>query len=74
MLHIIINTLRSFTHDLRRNFEQQVANNIKTNPKAFWSYARNRMKTCVTIGSVEGIDGQMHHSDYHRANAFNEFF
>ena len=32
------------------------------------------MKTCVTIGSVEGIDEQMHHSDYHRANAFNEFF
>ena len=38
------------------------------------SYARNRMKMCVTIGSVEGIDGQLHHSDYHRANAFNEFF
>ena len=32
------------------------------------------MKTYVTIGSVEGIDGQLHHSDHHRANAFNEFF
>ena len=28
----------------------------------------------ATIGSVEGIDGQLHHSDYHRANAFNDFF
>ena len=64
------NTLHSFTHDLCRSFEQQVTNNIQTNPKAFWSYARSRMKTCVTIGS----DGQLHHSDYHRANAFNKFF
>ena len=43
--------------------------------KAFWSYARSRMKMCVTIGSVEGIDGQLHHSDYQSYyNAFNEFF
>lgn len=43
---------------------------------AFWSYARSRMKTCATIGSVEGIDRQLYHSDYHIANSnsFNKFF
>ena len=40
------NSLRTFTHNLRKQFErQQIANNVKENPKAFWNYARNRMKT-----------------------------
>jgi len=33
-----------------------------------------RVKTHVQIRSVEDMDGQLHHSDCGRANAFNDFF
>jgi len=39
-----------------------MANNIKENSKAFWNYARNRMKTCPAIGSIESIDGKLYTS------------
>jgi len=68
------NALRTLTRNLRRNFERRVANNVKQNPKVFWSYVKSRLKTRVNIGSVEGLDGQLHHSDCGRANAFNDFF
>ena len=32
------------------------------------------IKTHIQIGSVEDMDGQLHHSDCGRANAFNYFF
>jgi len=66
--------LCTLTRNLHRNFECGVANNVKQNPKVFWSYVKSRLKTHVNIGSVEGLNGQLHHSDCGRANAFNDFF
>lgn len=68
------NALRTLTRNLRIQFERQIANNIKENPKAFWSYARNRMKTCPTIGNIEGIDGELYTSDEDKSNALNRYF
>ena len=34
------NVLRTLTRNLRRNFERRVANNVKQNPKVFWSYVK----------------------------------
>jgi len=53
------NALHSLTHNLRKQFERQIANNVKENPKAFWNYARSRMKTRPAIGNIKGIDGQI---------------
>ena len=68
------NALRGLTRNLRKQFERQIANNIKVNPKAFWNYTRNRMKTRPSIGSIEGIDGKLYTSDKDKSNAFNKFF
>ena len=66
--------MRTLTCNLRRNFESEIANNVKQNPKVFWSYVKSRVKTHAGIGCVEGIDGQLHHSDCtNKANAFNDF-
>jgi len=68
------NALRTFTGNLRNQFEKQIANSIKENPKAFWKYVRNRMKTHSAIGSIEGIGGKLYTSDKDKSNALNKFF
>ena len=68
------NALRTLTRNLRRQFERQIANNIKEHPKAFWNYARARMKTRPAIGNIEGIDGKLYTSDEDRSNALNRYF
>jgi len=68
------NALCTLTRNLCRNFERQIAGNIGKNPKCFWSYVKSRVKTCMNIGSIEGMDGQLHHSDCTKANVFNNFF
>jgi len=68
------NALRVLTRNLCKEFERQIANNIKVNPKAFWNYAQNRMKIRPSMGSVEGIDGKLYVSDKDKSNAFNKFF
>jgi len=69
------NALQTITCNLHNQFERQIANNIKENPKAFWNYARNyRIKTCPAIGSIEGIDGKLYTSDKDKSNALDKFF
>ena len=68
------NALRILTRNLRRNFERGIANKVKQNPKVFWNYVKSRVKTRANIGSVEGNDGQLHHTDSTKADAFNKYF
>ena len=68
------NALHTLTRNLRKQFEKQIANNVKENPKAFWNYARNRMKTRPAYGNIEGIDGKLYTSDEDKSNALNRFF
>ena len=68
------NALRTLTRNLRRQFERHIANNIKEHPKAFWNYARARIKTRPAIGNIEGIDGKLYTSDKDRSNALNRYF
>ena len=66
--------LRTLTCNLCKQFERQIANNVKESPKGFWNYARNRMKTRPAIGNIEGIDGKLYTSDTDKSNALNKFF
>ena len=67
------NALRTLTHNLRKQFERQIANNIEEHPKAFWNYARTRMKTRPAIGNIEGIDGKLYTSDGDKSSALNRY-
>ena len=66
--------LRTLTRNLHKQFERQIANNIKEYPKAFWNYARSTMKTHPAIGNIEGIDGKLYTSDEDKSNALNRYF
>ena len=46
------NTLRSLTRSLRFNFEQSLVDNLKTNPKGFWSYTNSKSKVKTGIASL----------------------
>jgi len=59
---------------LRKQLERQIANNVKENPKTFWNYARNRLKTCPGIGNIEGIDGKVYTSEVDNLTAFSPVF
>ena len=45
----IRNQLRQETRQAKKRHEEELARTIKTNPKRFWKYANNRLKTKVDI-------------------------
>ena len=55
-------------HNLCKQFERPTANNVTEYPKAFWNYARNRMKMCPAIGNIEGVHGKLCTSDEDKSN------
>ena len=46
------NKLRSLTRSQRINFENNLAKDIKTQPKKFWAYVKSRTKTRCKIPSL----------------------
>ena len=46
----------------------------KKNPKAFFNYARSKMKTRTGISDLEYPDGRMAHTDVEKAELLNTFF
>ena len=63
------------TRSLCHNFEQSITANIQHNPKAFWRYAKSRLKTHADIHSrIHNSDGNPLHSDTAKASAFNQRF
>ena len=57
-----------------RTFEKMIAMEAKKNPKAFFNYARSRMKTRTGISDLEYPDGRMAHADVEKAELLNAFF
>ena len=57
-----------------REFEKQIAGEAKRNPKAFYRYARSKMKTKSTVGDLERLDGTMADTDVQKAEVLNSFF
>ena len=46
------NKVRAMTRKLQKDKERNISSNIKTNPKKFWSYVNNRLKTSNTIPAL----------------------
>ena len=68
------NDLRLLTRSLRHNFKQSITANIHHNPKAFWRYAKSRLKTRATYCDIHDSDGNLLHADSAKASAFNQYF
>lgn len=66
--------LRKMTRNLRRKFEKDIANNIKSNPKAFWGYANSSLKCRTNFGIMKNKHGITAENDEEKAELFNLFF
>ena len=68
------NELRALTRLLRKTFEANIAKDIKTAPKKFWSYVKSRTKIKDTIPSLMRPDGTRAITSKEKANTLNEYF
>ena len=66
------NDLRSLTRKLRRDFEHNLARNVKTNPTLFWKCSRS--KTKQRIPSLRRPDGSNATSPKEKSEALSDFF
>ena len=68
------NQLRGLTRRLRACFEHNLAQDLKSNPKAFWKYVRTRMKTTSRISDLDMGNGRMASTNKEKADTLNSFF
>ena len=57
-----------------RDFERQIAREAKKNPKAFFAYARSKLKTKEGIADLDQDDGGTASTNEAKANVLNAFF
>ncbi|XP_064638277.1 uncharacterized protein LOC135494302 [Lineus longissimus] len=58
----------------KKNHEREIAENAKRNPKAFYQYARSKMKTKCGIPNLTNRDGNQTENDHEKAEVLNDFF
>ena len=60
--------LRRETRNLARELEQEITNNLKSNPKKFWSYgSQKKTKRRETIPAIRREDGSFTQTDLEKA-------
>ena len=62
------------TRNLCRDFEYNLARNVKQNPKAFWRYCRSKIKNRSKLGDLKMADGKLTGEDETKADLLNSFF
>ena len=60
---------RKYRHQLKN----KIANEVKSNPKCFWSYINNT-RPRQPIKSLINDEGELTNSDYDTAQCLNKFF
>ena len=68
------NELRSLTRRLRLEFENNIALDIKREPKKFWAYVKSKTKTRSKIPSLQQKDGSKVSTPSEKAEVLNNFF
>jgi len=68
------NQLRQLIHNLRKQYEKDLAMNIGSKLKAFWKYINSRIKTCPTIDELHRSDGSFTSLHSEIVNMFNGYF
>ena len=68
------NDLRELTRKLKRDYEQELARIAKSKLKAFWKYAKSRLKTNPQILSLSKPDGSKESTSKDKAETLNAYF
>ena len=68
------NRLYPLTRNLRSEFERNLVDNTKNNPKSFWKYARSRLTSRSMIPSLVKLDNTIATSSMDKAETLNNFF
>ena len=68
------NDLRKLTRHLRKEFEKNLALQMKANPKAFWRYASSRLSTRCRIEALTTKDGITASTGVEKAEALSKYF
>ena len=68
------NETNSLLRKLCRNFERDLAKNIKNNPKKFWHYVNSKSKTKTGVQSLKNDKGELVEGDKEKADILNQFF
>ena len=66
--------LRKETRNLAQEMEQEITNNLKSNPKKFWSYVSQKTKQRETIPAIRREDGSFTQTDLEKAEKLSLFF
>jgi len=65
------------TYEIRRShqeYERNLAENVRENPKKFWKYVRSNTKTSIGVGKLTKPDGSITLTDKETANTLNTYF
>ena len=68
------NELSRLTRSLCREFERDLARNIKTNPKAFQRYGNSKLKNKPRLRDLKNIEGAVVQGDKEKMDLLNEYF
>ena len=68
------NAVTSVYMNAKRNFEIKLAKNIKTNPKAFYSYVRSKSRTKDKVCPLKNEIGEIISDDEGICEVLNQFF
>ena len=68
------NKVTSEIRKVKRNFEQNLAEQIKDNPKLFYGYVRSKSKTKVKVGPLENSEGIIVGDNKGMSKMLNEYF
>ena len=62
------------TRNLCREFENYIAKNIKTDPKAFWRYTNSKLESRPKLSDLVDGDRKLTRDDNENAELLNKFF
>ena len=43
----------------KKNFEQNIIKNVKSDPKGFWGYVRDKTKSQTTVSDLKDVNGNI---------------
>ena len=68
------NETKSYLRKLNKDFEKDIAKNIKSDPKSFWKYVNSKTKTSIGINLLKDGDGNQIADNREKADLLNDFF